>query len=70
MKELLYESDEVLLGNLCLCLSHCAECPSLNQALDKENMKRLLVLLREANNAMVKQNCAILIGKLVKANQR
>lgn len=42
----------------------------VNECLDKDCIKKLLVLVREADNAAVKQNCAIFIGKLVKANPR
>ena len=41
---------------------------SVNDVFTRQTMKRLLVLVREVNNSSVKQNCAILIGKLVKAN--
>lgn len=68
--ELLAGESEVLLGNACLCLSHCIEESSVNECLNKENMKRLLVAIREAKSSVVKQNAAILIGKLVKANPR
>lgn len=64
------EDNEVLLGNTCLCLSHCVEERSVNETLDRESMKRLLVVVREAKSSAVKQNTAILIGKLVKANPR
>lgn len=70
MIELLHSENEVILGNACLCLSHCIEERSVNESLDKESMKRLLVVVREAKNAVVKQNAAILIGKLVKTNPR
>ncbi|XP_067935287.1 tetratricopeptide repeat protein 12-like isoform X2 [Watersipora subatra] len=65
------ESDnEALLGNACLCLGHCALEKSVNEGLGEENMKRLLVIIREAKGSAVKQNAAILVGRLVKANSR
>lgn len=66
--DLLSDESEVIVGNSCLCLSHCVEESYVNQTLNKDNMKRLLVLVREASSNVVKQNCAILIGKLVKNN--
>ena len=70
LKELVGSDNEVLLGNTCLCLSHCIEERSVNELLDKESMKKLLVVVREAKSSVVKQNAAILVGKLVKANPR
>jgi len=67
---LLGETDEVLLGNVSLCLSLCAEEPAVLEALTKDTMKKLLVLVREANNNTVKQNCAILIGKMAKGHPK
>lgn len=67
---LLTDDNEVLLGNICLCLSHCVHEPPVSESLDKDCIKKLLVLVREADSGAVKQNGAILIGKLVKANPR
>ncbi|KAF6019636.1 TTC12 [Bugula neritina] len=68
--KLLSSENEVLLGNACLCLSHCVDNEEVNGLFTKEDMKRLLVVIREANNSVVKQNSAILVGKLVKSSPR
>lgn len=64
-------SDESTVGNVALCLSHCAELPKVCKAFAQTNVVMdLLVLARDKAKPTVQHNCAILIAKLCSGDNR
>jgi len=67
--------DDVLIGNVALCLSHCVQLPAAVCQLtaaaacrrhdNTDLMMTLLVLARDQDKPTVQHNCAILIARLV-----
>jgi len=62
--------DDVLIGNVALCLSHCVQLPAAVSQLTRRHdntdlMMTLLVLARDQAKPTVQHNCAILIARLV-----
>ncbi|KAK6173705.1 hypothetical protein SNE40_017111 [Patella caerulea] len=71
LAKLLNHEDELVKGNTALCLCHCLQVDKAGAALAKTDIvKDLLVLARDGNNSDVRQNCAILLGKLAQSDQR
>jgi len=68
---LLTDSDDVVVGNAALCLSHCVEVRRACKALTKTNIiMDLLMLARDQAKPSVQHNCAILIAKLAQGDER
>ncbi|ESO99933.1 hypothetical protein LOTGIDRAFT_113177, partial [Lottia gigantea] len=68
---LLQHEDELVVGNSALSLSHCLQVPKSGAALTKTDIiKDLLVIIQDVKNTDVKQNCAILLGKLAQNDKR
>lgn len=68
--------DDVLIGNVALCLSQCVHLTSAVHQLtaaaaetDSDVMMTLLVLARDQAKPTVQHNCAILIAKLVRQHE-
>jgi len=69
--KLLRSSEDSVVGNTALCLSHCVATESrAGKALAKTDIiKDLLVLARDQDKPTVQHNCAILIAKLAASQQ-
>ncbi|KAL5019508.1 hypothetical protein ScPMuIL_002400 [Solemya velum] len=71
LMRLLKNTDDAVVGNAALCLSHCAQVNKVCAALAKtEIIQDLLALARETERHKIQQNCAILIAKLAQGDTR
>lgn len=67
-----FRENEILINNCCLCLSHLVEHDkSIADYFTKTNIiMDLLYLTRDLYKNEAQKNCAILIAKLVKQNEK
>ena len=68
---LLKDSEDVVVGNAALCLSHCVQLRRACKALTKTNIVMdLLVLARDQSKPTVQHKCAIAIAKLANGDPK
>ena len=68
---LLSDADEMIIGNISLCLSNCLVVPdALKFLADTDLLKMLLERARDCRNTSARQNCAIFIAKLTQMDEK